>query len=161
MTIKCQKCGNECYNHDKFCSQCGAKLNTGDISNIKVALEQFETNEKMNFDFKGKASFKSEKVKKIFENALVNVVVFLIALLCAFSFVMFFILDNHQDKNDILRYKNYMENPAVIPMLKEPQNYLELSSNIKEVVDFLKMYLKNTSDNQDKKNQIFASFLKH
>lgn len=159
MAKKCPRCNSECGENDKFCSQCGSRLFDEDKIDIKKAIEQFETSSAYVQTKKLKTRFSSENVKKLFENTALSTCIFLIALLCAFCFIMFFILDNHQNQKELLQYKNLMENPSQIPLLKEPASYSELSDNISSVEKFLLMYLKNSSDTDDKKNSIFANYL--
>jgi len=159
MTNKCSSCGFEYGDNDKFCSQCGDKiLEKGEID-IKSEIEQFEIKNKNTSKKVNKVHFSSNNVKRFFENALVNVAIFLIALLCALCFILFGILDNHQNQKQILQYKNLMDNPSQIPLLKEPASYSELALNLKNIEAFMLMYLKNSSDNLEKKNQIFANYL--
>lgn len=155
----CPKCGFECNSNDKFCSQCGTKLRIGNEIDIKSEIAQFEVKEKINLKKASKSSFRAQNAKKIFNSSYMSAVIFLIVLLCVLSIVLFIILDKHQTQKASLQYKNLMENPSQIPLLKEPSSYSELVSNLSDVENFLLMYLKNSNDDIEKKNQVFSSYL--
>lgn len=159
MTIKCSECGFVCDKNSNFCPNCGAKLKSDNKNVIQTAIKQFDTKENVIVKEKIKTTFTSSKAKAFFDNSLISVSLFLIALLCGLCLVMYFVLDSHKSQKQILGYKNLIENPSLIPLLKEPADYQELANNIADVEKFLLMYLKNASDNQEKKNQVFISYL--
>lgn len=148
-----------CNVNDKFCSQCGAKIVVDENSQIKIILNNIDSNEKFASNYNREISFNKLKRKNIFSNQLINIFIFLILVLSVLSVVTFMALQKHSTQQSELQYKNYIENPSLIPILKEPANYEELAQNLANVEEFLLTYLKKTSDEQDKKNQIFFNYL--
>ena len=83
----------------------------------------------------------------------------MILVLCILSIITLFALKKHDIQQNELQYKNYVENPSLIPILKEPMTYEGFAQNLTEVEEFLLMYLKKSSDDQTKKSQIFLNYL--
>ncbi len=158
MKKKCKNCGFEYGEEDIFCSRCGQKIENEETAKINQIAEKFEAEKSTNDE--QKIAFHSQNVKKIFDNSMIQVSVFLIVMLCALCFVMFFILDRYNNQKATLQFKNFIQNPSQIPLLKEPSSYKNLSYNLSQVEDFLLLYFKYSSDSQEKKEQIFASYLK-
>lgn len=149
MANKCSNCGFEYDDEDIFCSKCGTKLLEEKNENIKISISKFNSaeNEKSNFN------------KNIHNNSIINIGIFLIAALSVLCLTLFVILNKHHSEKEDLNFKNLIENPSQIPLLKEPSNYSELAKNINKIEEFLLLYLKNTTDNTEKKEQIFISYL--
>ena len=156
MTNKCPNCGFVYGEQDIFCSRCGFKISS--VQSVTVHEIKKFTREN---DYKDdvKSSFSGKKVLNFFDNMAFNAVIFMIVVLGVLCVSLSVILNKHDNQRITLQYKNLMQNPAQIPMLKTPATYIELSHNLKEVEDFLTLYLENSTDSQDKKNQIFASYL--
>lgn len=152
-------CGHICSDDDRFCSHCGSKINPGENYQIEMAINNFDSNEKLANKQKDKMSFNGKRIKNIFANHLINISLFLILVLCILSIVTLFALKKHDIQQNELQYKNYVENPSLIPILKEPMTYEGFAQNLTEVEEFLLMYLKKSSDDQTKKSQIFLNYL--
>ena len=159
MTKSCPNCGYKYNEGDIFCAKCGLKIVKNLKVDLKSAIEQFESNVKNQKLSSAKINFSAQSVLRFFDNAVLNVVFVLIVLLFALCISMFFILKNHENQKEILQLNNLMQNPSQIPLLKEPASYDELADNLINVDKFLYVYLKNSKDNKDKKNQIFATYL--
>lgn len=157
MAKKCKHCGYEYGEEDIFCSRCGNKINDDDNQNINLTIENF--NIEKTAPKNQKVSFHSQNAKKIFDNSMVQVAIFFIVMLCALCFVMFFVLEKYNNHKEVLQFKNYIHNPSQIPLLKEPSSYKSLSQNLSQVERFLLLYFKNSSDSQEKKEQIFSAYL--
>ena len=48
---------------------------------------------------------------------------------------MFFILGKHHTQKEILEFKNLIQNPSQIPILKESSNYNDFAKNISKQSD--------------------------
>ncbi|MBQ4647195.1 MAG: hypothetical protein IJB79_07590 [Candidatus Gastranaerophilales bacterium] len=156
MANKCRGCGFEYNDEDIFCSRCGIRLSDDKKNDINSSLEQFGQSV---FGVSNNNGLKF-KHTKTFDNMAIGTGLFLIVMLCALCISLFHILNSHQDQKEVLQFKNLIENPSQIPLLKEPMSFEEFAKNIKQVEDFLHLYFENSSDSQDKKEQIFASYLK-
>lgn len=157
MQNKCQKCGHICNENDIYCSRCGNKLSNKNevIANINK-FEKFCKNQ----NIKNAKNASKLNFKKISNNLVLSVSIFLLMMVIAVSILMFFILNKHNSQREALQYKNLIANPAQIPLLSEPKNYEDLKNNLDSVEKFLLLYLKETNDSKEKKEQIFHSYLK-
>ncbi len=156
MTNKCPNCGFEYGEEDIFCSRCGFKISFINSTTVRE-INKFTRENYNNKEIK--SSFSGKNVLKFFDNMALNAVIFMIVVLGVLCISLMVILSRHDNQRITLQYKNLIQNPAQIPMLKEPKTYIELSHNLKDVEDFLTLYLENSTDSQDRKNQIFASYL--
>ncbi|MBR5304079.1 MAG: zinc ribbon domain-containing protein [Candidatus Gastranaerophilales bacterium] len=149
MANNCSNCGFEYNDGDLFCSRCGNKLSENNKFDIRTSISKFNLSTKETTNFN----------KNIYNNSIINIGIFLIATLSVLCLIMFVILDKHHDEKEVLKFKNLIENPAQIPILKESADYGELSKNLSKVEEFLLLYLRNSSDGDEKKEQIFISYL--
>ena len=165
MKIKCSNCGYECKNSDIFCSHCGFRLdNKNKYSktayknlNLDTLSQVFKNNDsKKDLEFLNSQA----PTKNIYDTMIFNFVISLIIICSIITAATYFWLDKQSQARIALQYKNYMKNPAQIPEFKEPSNYKELISNLSKVNKFLLMYLKYSDDTQEKKEQIFISYLR-
>ena len=157
MKNKCPKCGFKYNQGDNFCAKCGHKIQEID-ENLANIIKQFDTEKKAK-NIK-KSSFESGINKKNFDNMVFSVAILLITILCGLCILLFYIINKHHNHKDILHYKNLIKNPSQIPLLKETTEYDELALNWRKIEEFLLLYLNNSSDSIDKKEQIFATYLK-
>lgn len=156
MQNKCRKCGYICAQNDIYCSRCGNKLSSeNDILNEINKFENSENKQKIKKHNISKINFK----KFSNNNILASVFIFLLMMIIAVSILMFFILNKHNTQREVLQFKNLIANPAQIPLLREPKTYDELKNNLASVEKFLLLYLKQTNDSKEKKEQIFHSYL--
>ena len=162
MTNKCKNCGFKYGEDDIFCARCGYRLENGKEIAIKSAMDEFDkdlpNSKTVAYDFE-KPKFTPQKPATPLDNPVVAVCIFLFVLTCALSGLMYYLLNGHHSQKQTLQYKNLSNNPAQIPLLKEPLSYSALASNLKEIEDFLLVYLQQSSDPRDKKEQVFASYL--
>lgn len=156
MENKCLNCGYNYRDGDIFCAKCGAKL-VLDKNNVVQNIQLFEP--KKIIEKAKKSEFFNPNSKKFLDNAIVGTSIILATTTFVVGSTLFFILNKHDSQRTVLQYKNLMENPAQIPLLKEPSNYTDLAYNLSEVENFLLLYLSQTKDSTEKKNQVFASFL--
>lgn len=152
MTNICSNCGFKYDDDDIFCSRCGQKIVLDKGAQLALSIKQFE--KQIESKFKQKTRFNNKNFDSVF-----GLAIFLITMLCALCLILYVILDKHHTHKETLQFNNLIQNPSQIPLLKEYSNYEDLSKNLKKVEDFLLLYLRNSSDNQDKKDKIFAAYL--
>ena len=157
MENKCLNCGYKFNEGDLFCAKCGTKLSRDSKTNVVQNIELFEA--KKSEKKSNKVEFFNPNSKKIIDNALVGTSIILATTTFVVGSTLFFILNKHDNQREVLQYRNLMENPAQIPLLKEPSSYSELANDLSKVEDFLFLYLTKTKDSTEKKNQVFAAFL--
>ena len=162
MTNKCPKCGYEYENGDIFCSRCGNKLSfLKEENNLKIVEQSgnFLLDNLKEIVDANNSKNQRTNIPKLTDNLSFNLAISLIIVSLLLVGVVFFIIKGQNAGKESMHYKSLISNPARIPRLKEPQNYDELKDNLAEVENFLGLYLENSTNSIDKKEQIFASFL--
>lgn len=161
MNNKCPKCGYEYNKDDIFCARCGYRLrslnNANEVKsepmkdiimgNLKEIVHNKSTENKTNSG------------KNISDSIAYNIAISMIIVSFMLIGVVFAITDKQNSHRQNLHYKSLISNPARIPELKEPKTFDELASNLKDVENFLTMYMSQSDNPQEKKEQIFALFL--
>ena len=61
---------------------------------------------------------------------------------------------------DKMKYQQYIENPSLIPELTQPETLNGFISNLKDVQNFLELYLKVSDDDIDTKLETFDKYRK-
>ncbi len=161
MKNKCPKCGFEYGEFDLFCARCGSKLSQENNVEPDNNLEDKKSSSDFKLFFKERKKtefFDSSKVN-FFDSVAFNLVICMIVAFIILVGVMYFAINKHTNYKNELYYKNLMMNPANIPELKEPSNYKDLTLNLKDVQNFLLIYLKYSNDSIEKKERIFVSYL--
>ena len=143
MEIKCYKCGRICTKDDVFCARCGNKI---DNKNSKK-------------DNHSPSYAQYVQSRKAFDNFFVGAIILLLMMLVAVSVLLYFILTKHDSQREILKFKNLRTNPAQIPLLKQPADYISLKDNLLSVEKFLNLYIIQSQDSIEKKMQIYSAFL--
>ena len=174
----CPSCNYETENDDIFCPKCGNKLELKDNEELiekekefikeenekkdsSVAQSQRATLENMNFFLDAKKTEKAPSfgsLGSMYDGGVLNFVVSLIivsVVLFAFSYL---IIQRQAASKLELRYKSMISNKH-IPLLKNPTDFTSLDKNIRDVEQFLSLYLKFSNDSIQKKEQIFISYL--
>ncbi len=171
MKNKCPKCGFEYGEFDIFCSRCGFKFSDGENAQ-KQAQDDFEALKQNIFDDAGEIfnkNKKKEKNKKDFtkfdatkpyDGVMFNFALCLVAVACLFALILFVVIKKHNSKKQFLKYKNYINNPSQIPQFKEPASTKDFVKSLNSIEEFLFLYLKYSDDNIEKKQQVFAAYLK-
>lgn len=187
MDIKCPKCGNNLGEFDVFCAQCGAKIDREEIEKAKMKEElenQKLSNEEENNSKEEPTSeeilkkslnnflnrplnreqrsefFDPSAKNKLYNNPLVTFGTFILIVVVIFSLCVGLVIQRQNSISLGLKYKNYLNNPLLIPEFKEVNSYHELKNNFSNVNDFLELYLKFSNDSNETKEQIFMSYLK-
>ncbi len=157
----CPRCGKEIKNNQRFCINCGYDLSK-DVEMSK---------EKDNSDFYQKKSYyknpqQYSSNKNIQLEAIANFLfkLFLTILVLFAGWVGLRIL-GHYVSNDNLhddkaKYEAFMENPSSIPELAQPETLQDLIINLKDVQNFLVLYLKYSDDSAEEKSKVFDNYRK-
>ncbi len=149
----CPRCGSEIKNNQKFCINCGYDLSEDikELSNNSIYKKSYYKEEKksnINIDF----NYIFNLIFKIF-----------FALVLLFTGLVGIKLINHYISNnnfnlDKSKYESYMEDPSSIPELVQPESMQDLAKNLKEVQNFLVLYLKYSSDSTEQKDKVFNNY---
>ena len=157
----CPRCGKEIKNNQRFCINCGYDLSK-DVEMNK---------EKDSSDFYQKKSYYKNPQqyslnKNIQLEAIANFLfkLFLTILVLFAGWVGLRIL-GHYVSNDNLhddkaKYEAFMENPSSIPELAQPETLQDLIINLKDVQNFLVLYLKYSDDSAEEKSKVFDNYRK-
>ena len=181
----CPSCNYETEDDNIFCPKCGNKLELKDnddlikqeeaikkedeekksadesISANSPSKNQKETLKNMNFFLDAKKQEKAPSFGSLgtmYDGAVLNFVTSLIIVsivLFAFSYL---IIQRQAVNKMELRYKSMIANKH-IPLLKNPKDFSSLDKNIRDVEQFLSLYLRFSKDPVQKKEQIFLSYL--
>lgn len=158
MTGKCPNCGYEYGEYDIYCARCGTKIKQNNSQNSEQNEELNKTIDSFVGNYKpSKTEYFDSNAKN--NNALLGYLIFLIVVISIFSLSLNFFLSKQTENKLKLQYKNMMNKPELIPELKEPKNYSELSDNLTKTEQFLSLYLKYSTDSKEKKQQIFINYL--
>ncbi len=150
----CPRCGSEIKNNQKFCINCGYDLSEDvkELSNknsiYKKSYYKEEKKSNINVDF----NYIFNLIFKIIF-ALILLFVGLIGL----KFVSHYISNNNFN-TDKSKYELYMEDPSSIPELVQPESVQDLVKNLKDVQNFLVLYLKYSQDTTEQKAKVFDNY---
>lgn len=157
----CPRCGKEIKNNQRFCINCGYDLS-----------ETIKTEQEKKDDFYKKKSYYKHPVNKEFKtkNIRFDVItgfifkVFLtIVVISACAIGLKFALNYLPADtigNDKAKYEMYMEDPSSIPELVQPETLQDLVKSLKDVQNFLVLYLKYSDDSKEDKAKIFDNYRK-
>lgn len=158
----CPRCGKEIKNNQRFCINCGYDL-SDEIKSL---------NEKQDDFYKKKSYYKNPVEKKNFDinNIRFDIItgfifkLFLTFVVIIAGFIGLKLALNYLPAdtigNDKVKYESYMEDPSSIPELTQPETLHELVKNLKDVQNFLVLYLKFSDDNSEDKAKVFDNYRK-
>ena len=153
----CPRCGKELKNNQRFCINCGYDLSE-ELSSIKNNQDDF---------YKKKSYYKQPKEKKGVDvnNIRFDIItgfffkVFLTVVVIGAGVVGLRLMSNYLPTdalgNDRAKYEAYMQDPSAIPELTQPETLSDLISNLKDVQNFLVLYLKYSDDSAEDKSKVF------
>lgn len=150
----CPNCGKQINGSPKFCEYCGYKFenNEEDIYKSSYYKDSYK-NSSMKKNRRKEFSF-GESFAKGFGAML---------LLCLALFGIL-VLKNYYAGDmlnlDKIKYQQYVENPSLIPELSQPETLNGLVDNLKDVQNFLALYLKVSDDDMDTKMETFDKYRK-
>ena len=158
----CPRCGKELKNNQRFCINCGYDLSE-ELSSIKNNQDDF---------YKKKSYYKQPKEKKGVDvnNIRFDIItgfffkVFLTVVVIGAGVVGLRLMSNYLPTdtlgNDRAKYETYMQDPSAIPELTQPETLSDLISNLKDVQNFLVLYLKYSDDSAEDKSKVFDNYRK-
>ena len=157
----CPRCGKEIRNNQRFCINCGYDLSTD------IAMEK----EKESF-YNRKSYYKNPQIKKQFSFSDIRfdiITGFLFKILLSFVVIFAIFLGlrytSHLVPTDKIsldksKYEMYMSDPSSIPELVQPETVQGLVTNLRDVQNFLVLYLKYSNDSQEDKDKTFENYRK-
>ncbi|MBQ8475823.1 zinc ribbon domain-containing protein [bacterium] len=168
MKNKCPNCGYEYDDNDAYCAMCGVKLEKNEYVPKSEDDEMKNSKDKALDNIKLFLDAKEEKKPSgllnfngsLYDSAMFNFVVVMILISFVMCASLYLVIQKQNSKKLEMRYNNMISNPALIPELKEPESFLDLRVNLQSCENFLSMYLKNSKDTPEKKEQVFVSYLK-
>ena len=151
----CPNCGKEINDNSNFCLYCGHKFADENAENEEIySHSYYKDSYKKNVQHENKEfSF----VDTFFK----GVAAMFILILCVFGF---FFIKNYVAGDlfsfDKVNYEKYVEDPSLIPELTQPETLEGLISNLKDVQNFLELYLKVSDDDSETKLETFDRYRK-
>ena len=160
MANKCSNCGFEYGEFDIYCSRCGHKIdNNTDINSTAQQVYESYINDSELQELKNQKNFEFFSKKKQYESNIFDAFAVMFTLSIILSVLVFLISTKQSNTKAYLKYKNLISKPALIPILKTPETLEDFAQNISEVEEFMKLYLKFSKDDNEKKEQIFTNYL--
>ena len=148
----CPRCGHEIKNNQKFCINCG----------YEVAKDIEENNFYKKSYYKKSFKKDSEYNFSNLFNILTKISLAIILIFVGFIGLKF--IENYSFNNNLnmdkAKYENYIEDPSSIPELTQPESLQDLVKNLKDVQNFLVLYLKYSDDNSEDKAKVFDNYRK-
>ena len=179
MTNKCSNCGFEYGEFEVICPRCGAKIEPDfqpeetiqeeEIIQTQVADDdkqlddEFTSMPKMVFndkDFRMSDINDNPIAQKLFEKPIFIYVIFITIVITAAVLILQYFVAEQTKEQAVLRFSNYAANPQKIPLLNEPKTYSQLKKELTDVEKFLRDYMRFSGEPSDKRDSIFASYLK-
>lgn len=154
----CPNCGKEINDNSNFCLYCGHKF----ITEEEKKAEEIYSHSYYKDSYKKQHSSDKEKKEYSFADMFLKGVVSMLAImLCFLAGLM---IKNYLAGDvlnfDKMKYEQYVENPSMIPELTQPETLEGLVANLKDVQNFLELYLKVSDDDIDTKMETFDKYRK-
>ncbi len=152
----CPNCGKEINDNSNFCLYCGHKF-MEDLQNEEIYSHSYYKN-----SYKKKTEPSKEPKRFSFaESFLKGIGTMVIIFLCLLGFLFIKNIISGDFMNfDKSKYQQYVEDPSMIPELTQPETLDGLISNLKDVQNFLELYLKFSDDDNDTKMETFDKYRK-
>ena len=150
----CPKCGKELMDGANFCQFCGFKMT------------QNSTNDDIYSHSYYKDGYKKSHKKETEEFSFLSTFFKGVAGMFIFCLLVFaLLLGKNYISGDLfsfdkVKYNQYIENPSSIPELTQPESLRGFIDNLKDVQDFLEMYLKYSDDSIEVKMETFDKYRK-
>ena len=148
----CPNCGNQTSDNSRYCTVCGYRFANNSAEQGMVGHSYY------------KESYKKIRKKTTFSFLtcfLKGVSAMLIFCLCIFGGLL---LKNYYLTDisgiDKIKYQHYKDDPSLIPELTQPKTLEGLVDNLKDVQNFLVLYLKVSDDDLDTKLETFDKYRK-
>ena len=151
----CPNCGKQISGNPKFCENCGYKLENEGNESIYTHSYYKESYKKDSEIKNRKKSFSLGGSFAMGVGTMILVVLMLFGLL---------VFKNNYTGDllslDKMKYQQYVENPSLIPELSQPETLDGLVDNLKDVQNFLALYLKVSDDDAETKMETFDKYRK-
>lgn len=151
----CPNCGKQINGNPKFCENCGYKLENEGNESIYTHSYYKESYKKDSEIKNRKKSFSLGGSFAMGVGTMILVVLMLFGLL---------VFKNNYTGDllslDKMKYQQYVENPSLIPELSQPETLDGLVDNLKDVQNFLALYLKVSDDDAETKMETFDKYRK-
>lgn len=157
----CPRCGREIRNNQRFCINCGYDIS----EDLKLEKEKIksESNYKSYYKTPIKKNFSIQDIRFdvitgfIFKIFLTFIVIS--AMIIGIKLIISHIpTDNLAIEKE--KYEMYMAEPSTLPELTQPETLQDLVKNLKDVQNFLVLYLKYSDDSTENKSLIFDNYRK-
>lgn len=151
----CPNCGKEISDSSKFCLYCGHKFEQDENEDIyshsyyKESYVRTHKSPNKKRDF----SFLDSFIKGV--SAMLLLLILVVALMMGKNYFSGDILNL-----DKMKYQQYVENPSLIPELTQPETLNGFINNLKDVQNFLELYLKVSDDSMEDKLETFDKYRK-
>ena len=154
----CPRCGKEAKNKQNFCIGCGCNLS-----------EDIKEEENQNLESKSAHKESPQNTFSIVDRGTEAIIGFLYKALLSIVIIIGMVqvvkfvgnnLPSHHLKIEKSTYEKYTQCPTTIPELTQPQTLQNLVNNLRDVQNFLILYLKYSDDSVDKKTEIFKNYRK-
>ncbi|MCM1265121.1 MAG: zinc ribbon domain-containing protein [Candidatus Gastranaerophilales bacterium] len=151
----CPNCGKQINGSPKFCENCGHKIEANEESSIYKNSYYKES-------YKKDSEKKPRKKQFSFgESFIMGFGAMLLLFLGLFGILLFRNYYSGDLLNlDKMKYQQYVENPSLIPELSQPETLDGLVDNLKNVQNFLALYLKVSDDDMETKMETFDKYRK-
>ncbi|MCD8377433.1 MAG: zinc-ribbon domain-containing protein, partial [Candidatus Gastranaerophilales bacterium] len=157
----CPNCGKQINGQSNFCTYCGYKFDNNNSDNNSDETQIYQHSYY-------KETYKKNTVKKHIktdfsfgESFLKGVTAMFIICLTVFAVLLYKNYYSGDMLNlDRMKYRQYVENPSLIPELSQPETLNGLVDNLKDIQNFLALYLKVADDNTDTKLETFDKYRK-
>lgn len=147
----CPNCGKQIRDNINFCEYCGTKVNSNDEQDMYK-----------NSYYKN--SYKKHQPQKEFsfgESFLKGVLTMVLIMFACFGIILAKSYFSSDILNlDKMKYQQYIEDPSMIPELVEPETLSGLINNLKEVQNFLLLYMNYSDDDVEVKMETFDKYRK-
>lgn len=155
----CPNCGKQINDNSKFCAYCGHKFeekpqNESEMFQHSYYKESYIKDAE-------KKEIKREKEFSLGESFIKGVALMFAICIGFFALLMFknYYLGDMLNL-DKMKYQQYVEDPSMIPELTQPETLSGLVNNLKDVQNFLALYLKVSDDDMDTKLETFDKYRK-
>lgn len=152
----CPKCGKEIMDGAKFCQFCGYRMDEQPEDEI-YSHPYYKDSYKKHAKSVKKEPEKVSLVASFFKGVAGMLVILLLILGVIIGKTY---LTGELFGFDKMRYEQYVEDPSSIPELTQPENLSDFIDNLKDVQDFLALYLKFSDDDMDTKMETFDKYRK-
>jgi len=153
----CPNCGKQINDNSKFCAYCGHKFENN-IANEQEVFQHSYYKDSYKKNTEKRPVKKDTSLGQTFLKGVGAMIVIIIALFGVLLLKNYYSVD--MLSLDKMKYQQYVEDPSLIPELTQPETLSGLVDNLKDVQNFLALYLKVSDDDMDTKLETFDKYRK-